>query len=82
MGQVVRDVNHDITQHQHFNVTINHPVPDSACVGEEAHPHIFTQALTVSLTHTQTCCPTFDFLAVAEVDVLEFGFVLQRVQGT
>ena len=77
---MVRDVNHDVTQHQHFNVTINHPVPDSACVGEEAHFHIYTQALTVSLTHHQTCCPTFDFHALDEADDLEFGVVLQRVQ--
>ena len=80
-GAWVRDVNHDVTQHQHFNVTINHPVPDSACVGEEAHLHTYTQALTVSLTHDQTCCPTFDFLAVVEVDVPEFGFVLEGVQA-
>ena len=79
MGQVVRDVNHDVIQHQHFNVTINHPVPDSACVGEEEPPHIH-YALIVSLTHHQTCCPTFDILAVGEVDVLEFGFVLEGVQ--
>ena len=81
MGQVVRDVNHDVTQHQHFNVTINHPVPDSACVGEEAHLHIYTQALTVSLTHHEICCPTFDFHAVKEVDVLQFAIVLEGVQA-
>ena len=50
-------------------------------MGEEAHLHIYTQALTVSLTLDQTCCPTFDFLAVVEVDVLEFGFVLEGVQA-
>ena len=79
---MVRDVYHDVTEHQHFNVTINHPVPDSPSpVWVRSHLHIYTQALTVSLTHDQTCCPTFDFLAVVEVDVLEFGFVLEGVQA-
>ena len=75
--QVVCDVNHDVTQHQHFNVTISHPVPDNPYVGEEAPPHIH-YALTISLAHHRTCCPTFDFLAFREVDVLEFGFVLHK----
>ena len=81
VGQVEPDVTHDVTQHLHFNMTINHPVPDSPCVGEEAPPHIHTSADRLSLTHHHTCCPTFDILAVKEVDVLKFAIVLQGVQA-
>ena len=33
VGQVERDVTHDVTQHLHFNVTINHPVPRQPLCG-------------------------------------------------
>ena len=40
-----------------------------------------TSADRLSLSPHHTCCPTFDILAVVEVDVLEFGFVLEGVQA-
>ena len=84
VGQMVRDVYHDVTEHQHLNVTINRPVPDSPSsvwTRSHLHRHIHTSADRLSLNPHQTCCPTFDFHAVVEVDVLEFGFVLEGVQA-
>ena len=53
--------------YQHFNAEIN-PVFQTAPMWVRRHLHINPQ------THL---CPTFDLVAVVEVDVLEFGFVIQ-----